>query len=187
MPRAGDVERLDTQMTFGKHPMTPLAAVVGGLVAGVVGTVGLDAVQYLRYRRKGGKESALAWEFAPVKGWEQAPVPGQVAKRVIEGFTQRPLPDRWAFLTSTAMHWGYGSSWGAVYGIVAGSLRRPHPAYGLALGATAWLSGYVILPEGGLYKPIWEYDAKTLAGDLAGHLAYGASTGTAFWLFAKIR
>jgi hypothetical protein len=70
---------------------------------------------------------------------------------------------------------------------VAGSLRRPHPAYGLALGATAWLSGYVILPEGGLYKPIWEYDAKTLAGDLAGHLAYGASTGTAFWLFAKIR
>ncbi len=55
------------------------------------------------------------------------------------------------------------------------------------LGATAWISGYVILPEGGLYKPIWEYDPQTLAGDLAGHLAYGASTGTAFWLFAKIR
>jgi hypothetical protein len=173
-------------MNFGKPPMTPLAAVVGGIVAGAVGTACLDTVEYLRYRRGGGKESPLAWEFAPVESWEQAPAPGQVTKRVIEGFTQRPLPDRWAWLTSTATHWAYGSAWGALYGIVAGSLRNPHPGYGLPLGATAWITGYVVLPEGGLYKPIWEYDAKTLAGDLAGHLAYGAGTGTAFWLLAKI-
>ena len=43
-----------------------------------------------------------------------------------------------------------------------------------------------MLPEGGPYRPIWEYDAKTLAVDLAGHLSYGAGTGTAFWLLAKI-
>ncbi len=48
-----------------------------------------------------------------------------------------------------------------------------------------WAAGYVVLPEGGLYKPIWEYDAKTLAWDLAGHLAYGAGTGVTFWLLAK--
>jgi len=173
-------------MNFGRHPVTPLAAVLGGLVAGAVGTVGLDAVQYLRYRRGGGKESPRGWEFAPVDSWEQAPAPGQVARRVIEGFTQRPLPDRWAWLTSTAMHWGYGSAWGGVYGIVAGSLRRPHPGYGLPLGAIVWISGYAVLPEGGLYKPIGEYDAKTLAADLAAHLAYGAGTGTTFWLLTKV-
>lgn len=173
-------------MNPGKHPLTPLAAVVGGLAAGAVGTVCLDAVQYLRYRHAGGKQGPLAWEFAPVGNWEQAPAPGQVARRVIEGFTQRPLPDRWAWLTSTVMHWSYGSAWGAGYGIVAGSLRRPHPGCGLPLGATVWISGYLVLPEGGLYKPIWEYDAKTLAGDLAGHLAYGAGTGTAFWLLGEI-
>jgi hypothetical protein len=33
---------------------------------------------------------------------ETAPDPGQVAKRVIEGFTQRKLPDRWAWLINTA-------------------------------------------------------------------------------------
>jgi hypothetical protein len=49
-----------------------------------------------------------------------------------------------------------------------------------------WISGYVLLPEGGLYKPIWEYDAKTLAGDLSAHLAYGVGTGATFWLFAKV-
>jgi hypothetical protein len=47
-----------------------------------------------------------------------------------------------------------------------------------------WAAGYVILPEGGLYKPIWEYDVKTLAWDLTGHLAYGAGTGVTFLLLA---
>jgi len=79
--------------------MTPLAAVMRGVLAGVVGTVCLDTVGYLRYRRGGGK----------------------------------------------------------------------------------------ILPEAMIYKPIWEYDVKTLARDLGGHLAYGAGTAAAFWLFAKPR
>ena len=173
-------------MNLGKHPLTPLAAVVGGLVAGAVGTVCLDTVEYLRYRRKDGKESPLAWEFAPVDSWEKAPAPGQVAKRVIEGFTQRKLPDRSAWLTSTIAHWAYGSGAGAAYGILAGSLPAPHPEYGVPFGAVLFAGDYIALPIAGLYKPIWEYDAKTLAGDLAGHLAYGAGTGTAFSLLAKI-
>ena len=170
-------------MGTGKHCLTPLAAVAGGLLAGAAGTVCLDTVQYLRHRRAGGTESPLAWEFAPVQTWEQAPDPGQVGRRLIEGFTQRKLPDRWAWPVSTAMHWAYGSGAAALYGILAGSLRRPHAAYGLPFGAAVWAAGYVILPEGGLYKPIWEYDAKTLAWDLSGHLAYRAGTGATFWLF----
>jgi len=110
----------------GRHCLTPLAAVAGGLLAGAVGIVCLDAVQYLRYRRAGGEESPLAWEFAPVRSWEQAPAPGQVARRVIEGFTQRKLADRWAFPISTAMHRAYGSSAAALYGVLAGSLPDPH-------------------------------------------------------------
>lgn len=166
--------------------LTPLAAVAGGLLAGAAGTVCLDTVQYLKYRRKGGRDNPLRWEFAPVDSWAQAPDPGQVAKRVIEGFTQRELPDRWAFPISTAMHWAYGSSAAAGYGVLAGSLRRPHAAYGLPFGAAVWASGYLVLPQAGLYKPIWEYDAKTLASDLSAHLAYGAGTGAAFWLLAKV-
>jgi hypothetical protein len=167
-------------------PMTPLAAVAGGLLAGLVGTVCLDAVQYRKYRRQGGNDDPLKWEFAPVDTWDKAPDPGQVAKRVIEGFTHRELPDRWAWLTSTVAHWAYGSSAAVAYGVLAGSLRRPHPLYGLPFGAVVWATGYVVLPEAGLYKPIWEYDAKTLASDLTGHLAYGAGTGTAFWVLAKV-
>jgi hypothetical protein len=172
-------------MSTGEHGLTPLAAVAGGLLAGAVGTIGLDTVHYLEYRREGGAKSPRAWEFAPVETWEQAPDPGQAARRVIEGFTQRKLADRWAWPISTAMHWAYGAGSGALYGILAGSLRSPRATLGLPFGAAVWAAGYVILPAAGLYKPIWEYDTQTLVWDLAGHLAYGAGTGIAFLLLDK--
>ena len=84
------------------------------------------------------------------------------------------------------MHWGYGSSAAALYGILAGSRRAPDPLYGVPFGAAVWATGYVVLPAGGFYKPIWKYDAKTLARDLSAHLAYGAGTGAAFWLFVSL-
>jgi hypothetical protein len=173
-------------MRFRKNPMTPLAAVAAGLLAGAVGTVCLDAVHYLKYRRGGGSDSPLTWEFAPVENWEAAPDPGQVAKRVLEGFTQRKLSDRSAWLISTITHWAYGSAAGAAYGIVAGSLPAPRPDYGVPFGAVVFAGDYIALPAAGLYQPIWKYDAKTLAWDLSAHLAYGAGTGTAFWLLARI-
>ncbi len=46
------------------HPITPLAAVAKGLLAGVIGTVCMDTVRYVMYRRSGGKDGPLAWEFA---------------------------------------------------------------------------------------------------------------------------
>jgi hypothetical protein len=55
-----------------------------------------------------------------------------------------------------------------------------------SFGAAVWAAGYVLLPAGGLYRPIWKYDAKTLASDLSAHLAYGAGTGAAFWVLARI-
>ena len=168
------------------HPMTPLAAVVAGLLAGAVGTVGLDAVHYLKYRRAGGSEGPLAWEFAAVKRWDDAPAPGQVARRVIEGFTQRELPDRWAWVGSTIAHWAYGSLAAGAYGVVVGSLRRPRMLYGLPFGAAVWAGGYVVLPQAGLYEPIWKYDVRTLAWDLGAHLAYGAGTGAVFSLLATL-
>ena len=169
-----------------KRALTPLGAVIGGFLAGTAGTVALDAWGYLRYKQGGGTDSPLAWEFPKVETWDQAPAPGQVAPRVIEGFTQKPLPDRYANLVSAIMHWGYGSANGAAYGVVAGSLRRPTPEAGLPFGVAVWLTGYAVLPLGGLYQPIWKYDVKTLAEDLGGHLCFGATTGTVFWLYTKL-
>jgi uncharacterized membrane protein YagU involved in acid resistance len=98
---------------------------------------------------------------------------------VIERVTGREPAPTPARLVSNVMHWGYGISNGAQYGIVARRLKKPRIRYGLPFGATVWGAGYVILPILKLYKPIWEYDRMTLANDLSAHLVYGLATAGA--------
>jgi uncharacterized membrane protein YagU involved in acid resistance len=69
------------------------------------------------------------------------------------------------------MHWAYGSSWAAAYGLLGARGRRWWS--GPVFGSLVWASGYVVLPAAGLYEPIWRYDAETLAKDLSAHLVYG--------------
>ncbi|SNY54888.1 hypothetical protein [Paractinoplanes atraurantiacus] len=161
--------------------MTPLGAVVRGLVAGAVGTLAMDTLWYLRYRRGGGQDGFQTWEFsASVKTWEDAPAPAQVGRRLFEGLFQRKLDDRYAAVVNNITHWGYGMGGGAAYGLLAGSLRKPRVAYGPPFGAAVWGTSYAVLPAAGLYKPIWEYDRKTLAKDLSAHLVFGTTTGAVF-------
>lgn len=161
--------------------ITPLGAVVRGLVAGAVGTLAMDTLLYARYRRGGGKEGFRQWEFSgDVHGWDDAPAPAQVGRRLVEGVFQRKLPDSRARLVNNITHWAYGIAAAASYGLVAGSLPKPRVAYGPVFGAAVWGTSYVVLPAAGLYKPIWEYDRVTLAKDLSAHLVYGTTTATAF-------
>jgi hypothetical protein len=160
---------------------SPLAAIARGLIAGAVGTIAMDTLLFARYKRGGGELSFRAWEFSSgVSGWEDAPAPALVGKRLVEGLSQRELsPDR-AALVNNVTHWGYGMFAAAQYGIVAGSLRAPRRRYGLPFGAGVWGASYVMLPALGLYEPIWHYDRKTLAKDLSAHLVYGLGTASAF-------
>ncbi|MGY1694663.1 hypothetical protein ACI780_07075 [Geodermatophilus sp. SYSU D00814] len=160
---------------------TPAGAVVRGLVGGAVGTLALDLVGFARHRLGGGTSSFPRWEFsADLESWEEAPAPAQVGKRLAEGLFQTRLADHRARLVNNVTHWGYGMLNGALYGIVAGSLRQPRVAFGLPFGAAVWSVGYVVLPAAMLYKPIWEYDRATLAKDLGGHLVYGLGTAATF-------
>jgi hypothetical protein len=162
-------------------PTTPVGALVRGVLAATAGTLAMDLSLYARYKRGGGKDPFRKWEFsAGVESWEDAPAPAQVGKRLVEGVFQRQLPDQRAALVNNITHWGYGVMGGAPYGLVAGSLRRPRVAYGAAFGAGVWATSYVVLPAAGLYKPITQYDAVTLAKDLAAHLVYGLTTAATF-------
>lgn len=142
----------------------------------------MDSVWYIRFRRGGGTSGALQWEFAGVDSWDKVSAPGQLGKRLAEALLQRPLPPDAAGPTNNIVHWGYGVAWGAAYGLAAGSLRHARIILGPPFGTTVWLSGYVILPLAGVYKPIWAYDAKTLLKDWSAHLAYGTMTAAAFAL-----
>ena len=160
--------------------VTPLRAVGRGLVAGAFGTAAMDALLYARYKHDGGEMSAEDWELsAGLTSWDAAPAPAQVGRRLVEGLFKIELPAKRAAVVNNVTHWAYGILGGAQYGIVAGSLKRPRIRYGLPFGAAMWATGYVVLPAAKLYKPIWEYDAETLAKDLSAHLVYGLATATA--------
>ena len=165
--------------------LTPVGAVVRGLLAGAVGTAAMDRFLYVRYRRGGGTSGPEEWEFSEdLSGWEDAPAPAQVGKRLWEALFQVDLPPSRVRLVNNVMHWAYGTLQGALYGIVAGSLPKQRVSYGLPFGVLVFAGDYVILPAAKLYKPIWEYDAKTLAKDLTGHLVYGLATATAVRLLS---
>jgi uncharacterized membrane protein YagU involved in acid resistance len=117
-----------------------------------------------------------------VTDWEQAPAPAHVGKRLVEGLFGVELPPTRAPLVNNVMHRGYGVLNGVQYALVAESLPRRRISYGLPFGATVWAGDYVILPAAKLYKPIWDYDFKTLALDLSAHLVYGLATATALRL-----
>lgn len=165
---------------------TPLGAIFKGAMAGIVGTVAMDLVWYSRYRRDGGEQSMTDWEFSSeLEGYEDAPAPAQVGKRLIEALFDTELDPETAAPMNNAVHWATGAGWGALHGIVNGSAAKPSALAGLVTGAVAWVTSYLALAPAGLYKPMWEYDAETLWNDLSAHLAFGIGTGFAYKLLAS--
>jgi hypothetical protein len=164
---------------FGRH-------LVAGAVAGAVGTAAMDLVLYRRYRRGGGKDSLWRWEFAgDVMSWDDASAPGQMGQKLERLVTHQDPPDAWARTTTNVVHWATGIGWAVQYGALAARISRRPLLRAIGLGPAAWLSSYVILPLAGVYRPIWEYDAKTLADDLGPHLVYGATTSAAFAILIR--
>jgi hypothetical protein len=169
---------------------TPLGAVGRGLAAGLLGTVAMTGWQLLAAKLQSSGEGANGSSAAaePINGptpdpWEKASVPAQLAKRVIEGvfLVDEVPPSKIPLLTET-MHWGYGTAWGAAYGLLAGTAGRSTLRGGLAFGLTVWASSYVELVPTGLYEPPWDYSPQVIALDLSYHLVYGTSTSVAYRL-----
>ena len=55
-----------------------------------------------------------------------------------------------------------------------GMAPRGRTRAGLPFGTAVWVTGCIVLPPPGLYKPIGEYDAKTLAWRLGAHVPGGS-------------
>jgi hypothetical protein len=160
--------------------ITPVRAALSGCAAGAGGTLAMDGLWFARFRLSGGSGGFWRWEFPPgLDDWGNAPAPALVGKRIVEGLFEREIPSRRAGLVNDLTHWSYGMLGGMQYGVVVCSLPRAKVWYGLPFGAAIWSLSYVILPIAHIYKPVWEYDARTLAKDLSAHLLYGTVTAAA--------
>ena len=166
--------------------MSYMRAPVWGLVAGAVGTLAMDVVWFIRYKRGGGDDNFFAWEFATsLKSWDNASAPAKVGKLLYEFATGRELPDSSAAATTNVMHWAYGVQWGVVFGLSLGSSHNVRVWHAPLFGALVWLASYVILPIAGFYQPIWKYDLRTLRQDFSAHLVYGVGVVGTFWKLCR--
>jgi hypothetical protein len=167
--------------------MSTLGATVRGVAAAAPGTLAMDASLYRRYRHDGGNAAFPGWESSEgLVSWENAPGPALAAKMLLEGVFKREISPRYARLLNNATHWGFGLAAGAGYGLLLGSRRRTKVWYGLPFGAAVWANGYVVLPQLGVYKPIWKYDLETLAKDLSAHLVFGTATAAAYSILTNL-
>jgi hypothetical protein len=92
----------------------------------------------------------------------------------------RRIVKRQVPLVTNALHWGYGTALGAVYGALQSRLR-PHPlAHGLAFGTAVWGLSYGTLVPLGIYEAPWRYPARALAIDWSYHALYGHGVAGAF-------
>lgn len=160
--------------------MTLLGSVVRGAVAGALGTAAMDALWYYRYRVGGGRTGFGDWETsAGLEGWDDAPAPAKFGRLVVKRTLHHDLPPQRARLVNNAVHWSTGAGWGAVFGVLEGAVIRRKFWHGPLFGTAVWLQSYAVLGPAKLYKPIWDYDAKTLTKDLGAHLVYGLTTAAA--------
>ncbi len=154
------------------------ARLVTAMFAGAVGTFAMDALLYRRYRRGGGTERPLDWEFsAGVKTWEDVSAPGIVGRGVLQRLRGQEVPQEWAKFVQNTVHWATGVGWCAPLALLVPRDKCAAWICGVSIGPVAWLTSYIVLPFAKVYKPIWDYDAKTLADDLSAHLVYGVTVG----------
>jgi hypothetical protein len=136
-----------------------------GLAAGAAGTVAMTISSTLEAKlrereRERGSSSAPADAAGKVLGVQPRDEAGEA---------------RFA----TVVHWAYGTSWGAVRGLLhaigvdGGRATAAH-------FAAVWGSELAMLPALDVAPPPWESEPKEIAIDAFHHAVYAIATGVAF-------
>ncbi len=139
-----------------------VAGAVGkGLFAGAVGTAAMTISSTVEAKLN---------ERAP------SSAPADAAGKVL-GVQPRNPEGRDRF--STAVHWGYGTVWGAARGVIAAAGLRGGVATTVHF-ATVWGSSLVMLPRLGVAPALPQWSAQELGTDAVHHAVYAIATSVAY-------
>jgi hypothetical protein len=137
-----------------------------GLVAGVAGTAAMTASSTLEARLRGRVPStAPARATAKVLG--------------IASFEDAVAQARFNDLS----HWGYGTSWGILRGLLD-ALGLPPSRATAAHGAAVWGSAQLMLPALDVAPPAIFWPKQEIAIDALHHTVYALATGIAYELIS---
>lgn len=150
--------------------LTKTANAIGdGLVAGFLGTAAMTASSTIEARlRRRAASTAPARATAKALG--------------IREFDSDLARARFNDLS----HWGYGTGWGVVRGVL-GATGIPPAKATAAHGAAVWGSAAVTLPALDVAPPFVFWGREEVAIDLFHHAVYAVATGLAYEIVAAGR
>ena len=146
-----------------------MAAGIGrGLFAGAVGTAAMTVSSTIEQKLRGRGASTT---------------PGDAVEEVLPVEIEDEQKER----VSNAVHWVYGTAWGAPRGVLA-ALGLPPPAATAAHFLAVWGGALLSLPKIGVTPPVKEWGPREIAIDAWHHAVYAISTAAAFsWLDRRSR
>jgi hypothetical protein len=145
-----------------------LATAIGrGLVAGVAGTAAMTISSTVEARLRG-----RAFSTAPARATAKA--------LGIASFDSDLAQARWNDLS----HWGYGTGWGVLRGLLGATGLSPRAAT-VAHGAAIYGAAQVTLPALEVVPPSIFWGAREVAIDAFHHAVYAAATGAAYAVIAS--
>jgi hypothetical protein len=140
------------------------ASIGKGLVAGFAGTAAMTVSSTLEARLRGrAASSAPARATAKVLGIKEFDSPLAQAR------------------FNDISHWGYGTGWGIVRGVLAAAGLTPRAATA-AHGAAIYGAAQVTLPVLEIAPPVVFWPKQEIAIDAFHHAVYAAATGLAYAL-----
>ena len=153
-----------------RRTVSTVADAIGkGLVAGLAGTAAMTVSSTLEAKLRGrSASSAPARATAKMLG----------IKEFEDGIAQARFND--------LSHWGYGTSWGVLRGLL-GATGMPAKAATAAHGAAIYGAAQVTLPALEIAPPSVFWAKEEIAIDAFHHAVYAAATGVAYELISNGR
>ncbi|HEU5315575.1 MAG TPA: hypothetical protein VFX49_05655 [Chloroflexota bacterium] len=132
------------------------------------------------------KESESTGPAAPASALTLPVAPGpeglaeQFAHKVASGVFGHDI-SRWRGPAGMATHLTYGSLWGALFGLIQGSVRASVLPAGTVYGLLVWAAGpAALVPAMKLMPPPWKEPPQRALLLVAAHVAYGLALAGAF-------
>jgi putative membrane protein len=180
-----------------EKPESPLEVTLKGMAAGLAGTAVLtvfrdqapkvlEALGMQAQQEPGDTKSRQGAKQAKGEDTPQdEDPPSKLAEKISEGVFEEPLGETEKRVAGQAIHWAYGAGWGALYGIVQGSIRMPHWLHGTLLGGLVGLIAATVVPGMKLMPPPDELPPPQRAMGMAMPMLFGWTTAFFFRLFSR--